>query len=309
MQRSQIGRQVDSQKRTGAAFGFGTAKRFPGEGQSQFKQYISKEHMKNCAGMEKTPGPGTYMLEGAFGDQKVSGRRTFNIVHFQRNQRFAQDVRETRQKQRIPAPWQYKAESSTGVQMNSKRPTEPTVKFGSEGRNQHSSIGKGFEEHLYGQSPGAIYDPPSSMGRQPNSGKAKGPAFHFGTEPCHTDPKIISALDRRSGSIPGPGQYAAQSACAPQASSLQRSYPVYGMGSATRTQAGLASLEPHRAPVVLGGTYSPGTAVYNEDVSSFKKGIISTKRNNPSHVFGTDDKFARNRSTGHLAPGPGAYCV
>eukprot|EP00241_Pyramimonas_parkeae_P006612 CAMPEP_0114238160 /NCGR_PEP_ID=MMETSP0058-20121206/7778_1 /TAXON_ID=36894 /ORGANISM="Pyramimonas parkeae, CCMP726" /LENGTH=340 /DNA_ID=CAMNT_0001350255 /DNA_START=370 /DNA_END=1392 /DNA_ORIENTATION=+ len=310
MQRSQLGRQVDSQKRTGAAYGFGTAKRFPSGDRTQHKQYISKEHMKNAFGMERTPGPGTYLQESAFGSQCTSERRTFNVINFQRQQRFAEDAREQRQKARIPAPWNYKHLGGTGLQVDSRKATEPRCLFGTEGRHQYSSVGKGFEEHLHGKdSPGPVYEPDQSMGRQAASGRGSGPAFVFGSEQCHTDPKVRSPMERRAAAIPGPGQYTLEGSCNPQANSLRRSRPAFGMGSATRDQAGMASLENARAPAVLGGKFSPGVGMYDEKTMAFRKVINSTKPNGPTHVFGTDEKLARNRTTGHLAPGPGSYCV
>eukprot|EP00241_Pyramimonas_parkeae_P010816 CAMPEP_0114264600 /NCGR_PEP_ID=MMETSP0058-20121206/23309_1 /TAXON_ID=36894 /ORGANISM="Pyramimonas parkeae, CCMP726" /LENGTH=232 /DNA_ID=CAMNT_0001381317 /DNA_START=690 /DNA_END=1389 /DNA_ORIENTATION=- len=170
--------------------------------------------------------------------------------------------------------------------------------------------GEGFEEHLHGKdSPGPVYEPDQSMGRQAASGRGSGPAFVFGSEQCHTDPKVRSPMERRAAAIPGPGQYTLEGSCNPQANSLRRSRPAFGMGSATRDQAGMASLENARAPAVLGGKFSPGVGMYDEKTMAFRKVINSTKPNGPTHVFGTDEKLARNRTTGHLAPGPGSYCV
>ena len=79
-----------------------------------------------------------------------------------------------------------------GSQTQSTKESNTVVGFGTALRETKVSIWAGYEEDLFGlESPGpAVYDPKSSFGDQPSSGKSSASAFGFGTNPRAIDPQV-----------------------------------------------------------------------------------------------------------------------
>jgi len=260
--------------------------------------------------MINTPA-GIYDMENACGEQKVSWKRSFPAPFFGSAYRFAEDVRTERAKGRMPGPDAYKMNPATGSQTLSQKQTEARVIFGRESRDAKPSVGKGYEEALYGRgSPGpAMYIQAAAFGQQGHAGRFSGPTIVFGTEPISSDPNYMNEEERRASRIPGPGQYRLDGACGPQCDSGKPSRPIYGVGTATREQAAASSMTPSCALSLLGGKDSPGAGTYDAGPGSFKRNPRSNKKNSKVVVFGSRGRFQGYRSTSDETPGPGSYCV
>lgn len=309
-QRSYFGKQVDSTKLSRPAIGFGTAERFGRKGEPGSRQYISKEHVKHMPFLIKTPGP-IYDLPGSCGEQTHSWKRTIPSTYFGSAYRFADDLRLERAKGKMPGPDIYTLEAASGRQTNSNKATETRVIFGRESRDSRHSVGKGYEEALYGRgSPGpAMYQQSSAIGRQGHAGRSSGNTIVFGTEPISSDPNYMNVDEKRAERIPGPGQYYLNGSCGPQCDSGKPSRPIYGVGTATRDQAAASSLTPAGAMAVLGGRDSPGAGTYPAAMGALGRNPRSDKKNSSFTLFGTRGRFSGLRSTGAQTPGPGSYCV
>jgi len=309
MQRSQFGKQQDSNKASAPAFGFGSAYRFHPK-LATTKQFISKEHSAQELAAD-TPGPGTYVAASALGPQEKSTNRSAAKFGFGTAARFAEEKRMEKQIARLPAPGTYEAVSALGAQKVSTKETTPILGFGTAVRDAKVSMGKGFDEDLFGlESPGpAVYNPQEGFGEQPANGKATAAAFGFGTNPRAIDPQIPSVEERRSALVPGPGKYVAQAANGVQVSSTNRSLPMYGFGTCDRNRAAKSSLGPLQAPSQLAGITGPGPAALGFGPSAVSAQPASTKKSAPGWSLNKELRFRTNQPSSELSPGPGSYCT
>ena len=89
-QRSQLGNQTESGKRSAPSVGFGTASRFGTEA-----QFITKEHSKQLM-VSWTPGPGQYQAKSSVGNQVYSEKKSSVGFGFGTSQRFNEAVHHLR---------------------------------------------------------------------------------------------------------------------------------------------------------------------------------------------------------------------
>jgi len=307
-QRSQFGRQTQSEKRTSPSVGFGTAQRFPPPEKSNHPMFISHDHSKQMM-PDWTPGPGTYRLHKSVGLQIVSEKRTSPTAKFGVAYRFAQDEAERKVKCGIPAAWEYTQPSSVGRQPQSHKETSPTISFGTGTRAVKVSIGKGEEADLFGiNTPGpAAHAHKSSFGQQPKSSNKDAPEPVFGTALRAIDPSKMNYKERRAAAIPGPGHYTQRSAIGSQVYADKQSMPQYSFSTCDRTRAGKSSLGRSQEKMLM-GIMGPGPCT-GVPVSSLGRQKRSATANHPAWRFGSQPRLEAPKVSYRFTPGPGSYVV
>ena len=269
-QRSQFGPQIDSNKRSSYAFGFGTASRF-GDLKKEPEPVSGGTARRKKPPAYAVPGPGYYDAGSAIGSQEYSEKRSYPSFGFSKANRFAQDARERRQLLGVPAPGTYALPPSTGFQPDSTKESLPVVSFGTAHRDVKVSIGKGYEDDLRGLgTPGpAVYTPASGLGPQHMSGNSTASRFSFGTDMRATDPAKKNHDEIRTAAIPGPGSYVTAKSMGYQTDSTKKTMPTYGFGTCFRDQAAKSSLGKLQAQSQLGGYLSPGPAAQGAGPSAY----------------------------------------
>ena len=309
-QRSQFGQQIDSNKRSSYAFGFGTATRFSGLKKDPEPVSRGTVQQRKKPTPYAVPGPGYYDAGSAIGSQEYSEKRSYPSFGFSKANRFAQDAREQKQLLGVPAPGTYALPPSTGFQPDSTKETLPVVSFGTAHRDVKVSIGKGYEDDLRGlDTPGpAVYKPASGIGPQQMSGKSTASTFSFGTDMRATDPAKKNHDEIRTAAIPGPGTYVTARSMGNQTDSTKTTMPTYGFGTCFRDQAAKSSLGKLQAQAQLGGYLSPGPAAQGAGPSAYGTQLHSGKATKPVVSFGREQRFRAARAKSDIVPGPGSYC-
>ena len=305
-QRSQFGPQVDSNKRSSSAFGFGTATRFPGLEKKDQSAHKSQKPYKPYS----VPGPGYYKSGSAIGLQEYSEKRSYPSFGFSKSKRFVETLREEQNLLGVPAPGTYALPPSCGIQPDSTKESLPCVSFGLASRDVKVSIGKGMEEDLKGAfTPGPdVYKPASGLGTQQLSSRSTASRFSFGSDMRATDPAKKNHEELRTAAIPGPGTYLLPKSMGNQHNSTKVSMPHYGFGTCYRDQAARASLGKLQAASQLGGYLSPGPASQGPGPSAYGPQPHSNKVTKPVISFGREQRFRAARAKSDVVPGPGSYC-
>eukprot|EP00899_Mesostigma_viride_P018313 jgi/Mesvir1/26483/Mv16152-RA.1 len=191
--------------------------------------------------------------------------------------------------------------STFGAQPLSTKETMPAFGFGSSSRSsaekqyitsEHAKSGYGMN------SPGPVYDRPSSIGPQKTSNEENAPEFSFGSSSRFTK--------NNSGAVPGPGAYGLHSTLGKQVISEKRSAGTFHFGSSTRDHAAkqFTSVEHEKAQF---GNNSPGPSAY-ETLSSIGAQPLATKKNAPGWAFPSSQRFKGTENPNKAKePGAGAY--
>lgn len=149
-------------------------------------------------------------------------------------------------------------------------------------------------------SPGpALYTMRSTVGPQIDGSIESAPQWAFGSAQRWT----VLSKDPR----PGPGAYEERSSLGVQTNGNMMTSPVYGMGSSTRDNVQKLYISEKHSNSSFNGINSPGPATYTLHSSVGRQGA-STKANQPSWVFGSNQRF-RNPDLLRAAkiPAPDAY--
>jgi hypothetical protein len=176
--------------------------------------------------------------------------------------------------------------SGFGAQYDSRKSTAPNYGFGSSVRDaakkQHISA-----EHAkvtpVTYTPGAIYDTPSSIGKQTLSQTVSGSEYSFGSQarlPKSKDSNLLA---------PGPGAYKTKGSVGPQVDSTRASASNFSFGTTTRDGQEKVFLSADHTKADY-GKGSPGPAVYSIK-SSLAGQVLSQKATAPSWKMGTDHRF------------------
>ena len=174
-----IGKCVDSNKITEAAFGFGTSTR-----DHAAKVFLSAEQAKVFFGLE-SPGPAAYKVLSGVGAQTSSRNRTAPGYSIPKEQRLKYDYVE--RAKRLPGAGLYDRPGAVGPQVEATKATRPTVGFGTSTRDHAAKVFLGDEQAkvFYGmESPGPAALGPGAFGgtgRMVDSKKQTAAKFSFGT--------------------------------------------------------------------------------------------------------------------------------
>ena len=309
MQRSQLGKMVESEKKSGPSFGFGTATRF------DFQKKTPEESLALNASLRRNrsrlgdtgpkyevPGPGYYKAANSVGRQGYSERRTMPSGCFGRASRDAAGKAEDRQKI-APAPVAYTLPDSVGRQPHSMKETLPSISF-TKSKRRVGAAALRYDETI---SPGPVYQAASGIGRQALSGKYSTNPIRFPKELRSTDRTKKNPDEVRWASVPGPGAYALPKSVGRQAESHRGTLPAVSFGTCYREQAAKASLGKLQAKAILGGALGPGPAA-----RTLPSGVgmqrLSGNVTLPTIGFTKGERWQTRRSKLDV-PGPGAYRV
>ena len=309
MQRSQLGKMVESEKKSGPSFGFGTATRF------DFQKKTPEESLALNASLRRNrsrlgdtgpkyevPGPGYYKAANSVGRQGYSERRTMPSGCFGRASRDAAGKAEDRQKI-APAPVAYTLPDSVGRQPHSMKETLPSISF-TKSKRRVGAAALRYDETI---SPGPVYQAASGIGRQALSGKYSANPIRFPKELRSTDMTKKNPDEVRWASVPGPGAYALPKSVGRQAESHRGTLPAVSFGTCYREQAAKASLGKLQAKAILGGALGPGPAA-----RTLPSGVgmqrLSGNVTLPTIGFTKGERWQTRRSKLDV-PGPGAYRV
>ena len=309
MQRSQLGKMVESEKKSGPSFGFGTATRF------DFQKKTPEESLALNASLRRNrsrlgdtgpkyevPGPGYYKAANSVGRQGYSERRTMPSGCFGRASRDAAGKAEDRQKI-APAPVAYTLPDSVGRQPHSMKETLPSISF-TKSKRRVGAAALRYDETI---SPGPVYQAASGIGRQTLSGKYSANPIRFPKELRSTDMTKKNPDEVRWASVPGPGAYALPKSVGRQAESHRGTLPAVSFGTCYREQAAKASLGKLQAKAILGGALGPGPAA-----RTLPSGVgmqrLSGNVTLPTIGFTKGERWQTRRSKLDV-PGPGAYRV
>ena len=309
MQRSQLGKMVESEKKSGPSFGFGTATRF------DFQKKTPEESLALNASLRRNrsrlgdtgpkyevPGPGYYKAANSVGRQGYSERRSMPSGCFGRASRDAAGKAEDRQKI-APAPVAYTLPDSVGRQPHSMKETLPSISF-TKSKRRVGAAALRYDETI---SPGPVYQAASGIGRQALSGKYSANPIRFPKELRSTDMTKKNPDEVRWASVPGPGAYALPKSVGRQAESHRGTLPAVSFGTCYREQAAKASLGKLQAKAILGGALGPGPAA-----RTLPSGVgmqrLSGNVTLPTIGFTKGERWQTRRSKLDV-PGPGAYRV
>ena len=309
MQRSQLGKMVESEKKSGPSFGFGTATRF------DFQKKTPEESLALNASLRRNrsrlgdtgpkyevPGPGYYKAANSVGRQGYSERRSMPSGCFGRASRDAAGKAEDRQKI-APAPVAYTLPDSVGRQPHSMKETLPSISF-TKSKRRVGAAALRYDETI---SPGPVYQAASGIGRQTLSGKYSANPIRFPKELRSTDRTKKNPDEVRWASVPGPGAYALPKSVGRQAESHRGTLPAVSFGTCYREQAAKASLGKLQAKAILGGALGPGPAA-----RTLPSGVgmqrLSGNVTLPTIGFTKGERWQTRRSKLDV-PGPGAYRV
>ena len=309
MQRSQLGKMVESEKKSGPSFGFGTATRF------DFQKKTPEESLALNASLRRNrsrlgdtgpkyevPGPGYYKAANSVGRQGYSERRTMPSGCFGRASRDAAGKAEDRQKI-APAPVAYTLPDSVGRQPHSMKETLPSISF-TKSKRRVGAAALRYDETI---SPGPVYQAASGIGRQTLSGKYSANPIRFPKELRSTDRTKKNPDEVRWASVPGPGAYALPKSVGRQAESHRGTLPAVSFGTCYREQAAKASLGKLQAKAILGGALGPGPAARTLP-SGVGRQRLSGNVTLPTIGFTKGERWQTRRSKLDV-PGPGAYRV
>ena len=308
MQRSQLGKMVESEKKSGPSFGFGTATRF------DFQKKTPEESLALNASLRRNrsrlgdtgpkyevPGPGYYKAANSVGRQGYSERRTMPSGCFGRASRDAAGKAEDRQKI-APAPVAYTLPDSVGPQPHSMKETLPSISF-TKSKRRVGAAALRYDETI---SPGPVYQAASAIGRQALSGKYSANPVRFPKELRSTDRTKKNPDEVRWASVPGPGAYALPKSVGIQAESHRGTLPAVSFGTCYREQAAKASLGKLQAKAILGGMLGPGPAARTLP-SGVGRQRLSGNVTLPTIGFTKGERWTRRSKLD--VPGPGAYRV
>ena len=309
MQRSQLGKMVESEKKSGPSFGFGTATRF------DFQKKTPEESLALNASLRRNrsrlgdtgpkyevPGPGYYKAANSVGRQGYSERRSMPSGCFGRASRDAAGKAEDRQKI-APAPVAYTLPDSVGRQPHSMKETLPSISF-TKSKRRVGAAALRYDETI---SPGPVYQAASGIGRQTLSGKYSANPIRFPKELRSTDMTKKNPDEVRWASVPGPGAYALPKSVGRQAESHRGTLPAVSFGTCYREQAAKASLGKLQAKAILGGALGPGPAARTLP-SGVGRQRLSSNVTLPTIGFTKGERWQTRRSKLDV-PGPGAYRV
>jgi hypothetical protein len=309
MQRSQLGKMVESEKKSGPSFGFGTATRF------DFQKKTPEESLALNASLRRNrsrlgdtgpkyevPGPGYYKAANSVGRQGYSERRSMPSGCFGRASRDAAGKAEDRQKI-APAPVAYTLPDSVGRQPHSMKETLPSISF-TKSKRRVGAAALRYDETI---SPGPVYQAASGIGRQTLSGKYSANPIRFPKELRSTDMTKKNPDEVRWASVPGPGAYALPKSVGRQAESHRGTLPAVSFGTCYREQAAKASLGKLQAKAILGGALGPGPAARTLP-SGVGRQRLSGNVTLPTIGFTKGERWQTRRSKLDV-PGPGAYRV
>ena len=309
MQRSQLGKMVESEKKSGPSFGFGTATRF------DFQKKTPEESLALNASLRRNrsrlgdtgpkyevPGPGYYKAANSVGRQGYSERRSMPSGCFGRASRDAAGKAEDRQKI-APAPVAYTLPDSVGRQPHSMKETLPSISF-TKSKRRVGAAALRYDETI---SPGPVYQAASGIGRQTLSGKYSANPIRFPKELRSTDRTKKNPDEVRWASVPGPGAYALPKSVGRQAESHRGTLPAVSFGTCYREQAAKASLGKLQAKAILGGALGPGPAARTLP-SGVGRQRLSGNVTLPTIGFTKGERWQTRRSKLDV-PGPGAYRV
>ncbi len=309
MQRSQLGKMVESEKKSGPSFGFGTATRF------DFQKKTPEESLALNASLRRNrsrlgdtgpkyevPGPGYYKAANSVGRQGYSERRSMPSGCFGRASRDAAGKAEDRQKI-APAPVAYTLPDSVGRQPHSMKETLPSISF-TKSKRRVGAAALRYDETI---SPGPVYQAASGIGRQTLSGKYSANPIRFPKELRSTDMTKKNPDEVRWASVPGPGAYALPKSVGRQAESHRGTLPAVSFGTCYREQAAKASLGKLQAKAILGGALGPGPAARTLP-SRVGRQRLSGNVTLPTIGFTKGERWQTRRSKLDV-PGPGAYRV
>ena len=309
MQRSQLGKMVESEKKSGPSFGFGTATRF------DFQKKTPEESLALNASLRRNrsrlgdtgpkyevPGPGYYKAANSVGRQGYSERRSMPSGCFGRASRDAAGKAEDRQKI-APAPVAYTLPDSVGRQPHSMKETLPSISF-TKSKRRVGAAALRYDETI---SPGPVYQAASGIGRQTLSGKYSANPIRFPKELRSTDMTKKNPDEVRWASVPGPGAYALPKSVGRQAESHRGTLPAVSFGTCYREQAAEASLGKLQAKAILGGALGPGPAARTLP-SGVGRQRLSGNVTLPTIGFTKGERWQTRRSKLDV-PGPGAYRV
>ena len=309
MQRSQLGKMVESEKKSGPSFGFGTATRF------DFQKKTPEESLALNASLRRNrsrlgdtgpkyevPGPGYYKAANSVGRQGYSERRSMPSGCFGRASRDAAGKAEDRQKI-APAPVAYTLPDSVGRQPHSMKETLPSISF-TKSKRRVGAAALRYDETI---SPGPVYQAASGIGRQTLSGKYSANPIRFPKELRSTDMTKKNPDEVRWASVPGPGAYALPKSVGRQAESHRGTLPAVSFGTCYREQAAKASLGKLQAKAILGGALGPGPAARTLP-SGVGRQRLSGNVTLPTTGFTKGERWQTRRSKLDV-PGPGAYRV
>ena len=309
MQRSQLGKMVESEKKSGPSFGFGTATRF------DFQKKTPEESLALNASLRRNrsrlgdtgpkyevPGPGYYKAANSVGRQGYSERRSMPSGCFGRASRDAAGKAEDRQKI-APAPVAYTLPDSVGRQPHSMKETLPSISF-TKSKRRVGAAALRYDETI---SPGPVYQAASGIGRQALSGKYSANPIRFPKELRSTDMTKKNPDEVRWASVPGPGAYALPKSVGRQAESHRGTLPAVSFGTCYREQAAKASLGKLQAKAILGGALGPGPAARTLP-SGVGRQRLSGNVTLPTIGFTKGERWQTRRSKLDV-PGPGAYRV
>ena len=309
MQRSQLGKMVGSEKKSGPSFGFGTATRFDFQKKTPEESLAlnaslrrNRSRLGDAGPKYEVPGPGYYKAANSVGRQGYSERRTMPSGCFGRASRDAAGKAEDRQKI-APAPVAYTLPDSVGRQPHSMKETLPSISF-TKSKRRVGAAALRYDETI---SPGPVYQAASGIGRQALSGKYSANPIRFPKELRSTDRTKKNPDEVRWASVPGPGAYALPKSVGRQAESHRGTLPAVSFGTCYREQAAKASLGKLQAKAILGGALGPGPAA-----RTLPSGVgmqrLSGNVTLPTIGFTKGERWQTRRSKLDV-PGPGAYRV
>ena len=309
MQRSQLGKMVESEKKSGPSFGFGTATRFDFQKKTPEESLALNESLRrnrsrlgDTGPKYEVPGPGYYKAANSVGRQGYSERRTMPSGCFGRASRDAAGKAEDRQKI-APAPVAYTLPDSVGRQPHSMKETLPSISF-TKSKRRVGAAALRYDETI---SPGPVYQAASGIGRQALSGKYSANPIRFPKELRSTDRTKKNPDEVRWASVPGPGAYALPKSVGRQAESHRGTLPAVSFGTCYREQAAKASLGKLQAKAILGGMLGPGPAARTLP-SGVGRQRLSGNVTLPTIGFTKGERWQTRRSKLDV-PGPGAYRV
>jgi len=169
------------------------------------KVFVSDAHSTSAFAGVGSPGPASYTLRSAIGQQTLSVKQTPASWAFAKNERF-QDP-DLKRSSKLPSPNAYSQPSSVGQQLVSTRASAPLPGFGTSTRSNMDKVflTPAHEKVNFGKaSPGPLsYSLQPSIGKQSMSPKKDLPSWGFGS--C--DRWYTRNMAKRHADIPAPGAY------------------------------------------------------------------------------------------------------
>jgi len=193
-----VGSQVSSKNTSQPIYGFGSSTR-----EHLAKTFITEEHNKALHGVN-SPGPATYMLQGAVGKQQLNQNNTEPAWVFGTGQRFVYD--HVKRAAASPGPGSYTNTPAVGQQVASTKPTTPRYGFGTGNRDQQQKVFIS-QEHAMTEAgkdapgPGQYAMHAMTGQKLSDSRQYTASSWGFGTA------ERFSKQTHKHTSTPGPGEY------------------------------------------------------------------------------------------------------